>query len=148
MAPLVAGRRSARPDLRAEKTLLRGGVQRLAAMDEVGRGSLAGPVSVGVVVVTATIGRVPAGLRDSKLLTPAARTALIAPIRRWTHEYAVGHASSVEIDAVGILGGLRLAGLRALAQLATPLMRSCWTAITTTWRAVAGYPFTPGSRVT
>ncbi len=108
-----------RPDLRTEKSLLRAGVERLAAIDEVGRGSLAGPVTVGVVVLTASIGRVPAGLRDSKLLTPAARAALVSPIRRWVREFAVGHASSVEIDSVGIIGGLRLAALRALAQLAT-----------------------------
>jgi len=57
-----------RPNLRVEKELLRTGtgVLRLAAMDEVGRGALAGPVTVGVVVVTAAIGRVPPGLRDSK----------------------------------------------------------------------------------
>jgi ribonuclease HII len=123
--PLIPVRRSAkvevptgkRPDLRTEKTLLRGGIQRLATMDEVGRGSLAGPVSIGVVVVTPSIGRVPPGLRDSKLLTPAARTALVTPIRRWVREYAVGHATSDEIDDVGIIGGLRLAALRALAQL-------------------------------
>src|SRR6478736_5445294 len=110
-----------RPNLRVEKELLRTGtgVLRLAAMDEVGRGALAGPVSVGVVVVTATIGRVPPGLRDSKLLTPAARDALVGPVRRWVPEFAVGHASSIEIDLFGILGGLRLAALRALAALGT-----------------------------
>jgi ribonuclease HII len=85
----------------------------------VGRGSLAGPVSIGVVVVTPAIGRVPQGLRDSKLLSPAARTALLDPIRRWVREHAVGHATCDEIDSVGILGGLRLAALRALAQLGT-----------------------------
>ncbi len=97
---------------------MRTGVVRLAAMDEVGRGALAGPVSVGVVVVTPAIGRVPVGLADSKLLTPAAREALIRPIRRWVAEFAVGHASSAEIDAVGIIGGLRLAAQRGLAALA------------------------------
>ncbi len=108
-----------RPDLRTEKTLMRGGIGRLAAMDEVGRGALAGPVTVGVVVVTPAIGRVPPGLRDSKLLTPAARNALVRPIRRWVPEFAVGHASSIEIDLFGILGGLRLAAMRALAALDT-----------------------------
>src|SRR6185437_7615218 len=77
------GAAGSRPHLRFEKELMRGGVARLAAMDEVGRGALAGPVSVGVVVVTARIGRVPAGLKDSKLLTPAAREALVPSIRRW-----------------------------------------------------------------
>jgi ribonuclease HII len=110
-----------RPDLRVEKDLLRSGCGRLAAMDEVGRGALAGPVTVGVVVVTAGIGRVPAGLRDSKLLTPAARQQLIAPVRRWAVEWAVGHASPAEIDAFGIMTCLRLAARRALAQLSGPV---------------------------
>ena len=110
-----------RPHLRLEKELLRGGVQRLAAMDEVGRGALAGPVSVGVVVVTARIGRVPAGLKDSKLLSPQAREMLLPAVRRWAGEFAVGHASPAEIDSVGIIGALRLAGRRALAQLSVPV---------------------------
>jgi ribonuclease HII len=110
-----------RPDLRVEKQILRDGCTRLAAMDEVGRGALAGPVTVGVVVVTAGIGRVPMGLRDSKLLTPAARDALVTPVRRWAGEWAVGHASPAEIDRFGIMTGLRMAGLRALAQLSSPV---------------------------
>ncbi|WP_229673774.1 ribonuclease HII [Nakamurella endophytica] len=104
-----------------EKSLLRDGCVRLAAMDEVGRGALAGPVSVGVVVVTGGIGRVPAGLKDSKLLTPAAREALVPTIRRWAREFAVGHASAEEIDAIGIIAALRLAARRALSALAGPV---------------------------
>jgi ribonuclease HII len=110
-----------RPNLRLEKELLRGGTMRLAAMDEVGRGALAGPVTVGVVVVTATIGRVPPGLADSKLLTPAAREKLVTPIRRWVTEYAVGHASPAEIDSIGIIAALRTAGQRALRALSGPV---------------------------
>jgi len=112
---------SSRPHLRLEKELLRAGCARLAAMDEVGRGALAGPVSVGVVVVTPAIGRVPPGLKDSKLLTPQARESLLPAVRRWAGEFAVGHASPAEIDTVGIIGALRLAGRRALAQLAGPV---------------------------
>lgn len=107
-----------RPSLRFEKSLLRNGCLRLAAMDEVGRGALAGPVTIGVLVITERIGRVPDGLRDSKLLTPGARESLIDPVRRWSRgEYAVGHASAVEIDAIGIMAALRAAARRALAQL-------------------------------
>jgi ribonuclease HII len=90
----------------------------VAGMDEVGRGALAGPVSVGVVVVDETTGRLPRGLRDSKLLTPAAREALCEPVRRWSVASAVGHASPEEIDGRGIIAALRLAGMRALATLA------------------------------
>ena len=117
----MATPRGVRPDLRVEKELLRSGALRLAAMDEVGRGALAGPVSVGVVVVTGGIGRVPAGLKDSKLLTPAVRQQLVGPVRRWVGEYAVGHASPEEIDRWGIIAALRAAGRRALAQLAGPV---------------------------
>lgn len=114
--PAKAGGRpvGSRPDLRLEKKLLKSGVVRLAAMDEVGRGALAGPVSVGVVLVTAEIGRVPPGLRDSKLLTAQARQSLIQPIRRWVGAFGVGHATAAEIDEVGIMAALRLAGRRAL----------------------------------
>jgi len=112
---------ASRPQLRYEKQLLRSGLTRLASMDEVGRGALAGPVTVGVMVVTATIGRVPAGLKDSKLLTPRVREILLPVIQRWAGEYAVGHASPAEIDTVGIMGALRLAGRRALAQLPHPV---------------------------
>ena len=117
-APAPTGRR---PNLRFEKQLLHGGITRLAAMDEVGRGALAGPVTVGVVVVTATIGRVPPGLADSKLLTPAARERLVTPVRRWATEYAVGHSSPAEIDSTGIIAALRTAGQRALAALSGPV---------------------------
>ncbi len=112
---------NARPHLRLEKELLRGDCVRLAAMDEVGRGALAGPVSVGVVVVTTRIGRVPPGLKDSKLLTPLARESLLPAVRRWAREFAVGHAGPGEIDAIGIIAALRLAGRRALAQLDGPV---------------------------
>ncbi|MBO0610020.1 ribonuclease HII [Myceligenerans salitolerans] len=83
-------------------------------MDEVGRGALAGPVSVGVVVIDARTRTAPQGLADSKLLTPAAREALVPRVRRWALASAVGHASAAEIDAHGIIAALRLAGRRAL----------------------------------
>ena len=109
------------PTLRVERTLLRSGHLLLAAVDEVGRGALAGPASVGIVLVDAGVRTAPAGLRDSKLLSPAAREALVPRIRRWALAYAVGHAGPDEVDSVGILGALRLAALRALAALpATP----------------------------
>jgi ribonuclease HII len=88
-------------------------------MDEVGRGALAGPVAVGVVIVDvgALARRAPAGLRDSKLLTPVQRQALVSRIDRWVLAHAVGQASAQEIDAIGILGALRRAGERALTQI-------------------------------
>ena len=86
-------------------------------MDEVGRGALAGPVSVGVVVIDEECRSAPTGVRDSKLLTPAAREAMVPRIRRWSLAHAVGHAWPEEIDGIGIMAALRLAGLRALEQV-------------------------------
>jgi ribonuclease HII len=109
--------RSGRPSLRVERELQRAGHRVLAGMDEVGRGALAGPVSVGVVVIDETCRSAPAGVRDSKLLTPAARGAMVPRLQRWALAHAVGHALPAEIDRVGIIAALRLAGRRALAQL-------------------------------
>lgn len=110
--------RSKAPTRSFEKELLGRGHALVAGMDEVGRGALAGPVSVGVVVVDAATGRVPAGLRDSKLLAPAARVRLREPILRWCVAGAVGHADADEVDRYGIIAALRLAGNRAFAALA------------------------------
>ena len=112
-------RRGARPapNLRVEKRLLREGHRAVACIDECGRGALAGPASVGVVVVDATTPRIPVGLRDSKLLSPAVRLELVPRIEAWAVASAVGHASALEVDEVGITGALRLAALRALATL-------------------------------
>lgn len=112
-AVVRAGRST--PHLRHERGLLREGATLVAGMDEVGRGSLAGPVSVGVVVVAASTRSAPQGVADSKLLTPLARAALLPALRRWGVARAVGHASSAEIDRLGIIAALRLAGTRALA---------------------------------
>ncbi len=115
--PPAARRASRSPSLRVERALQRDGYRLLAGMDEVGRGALAGPVSVGVVLIDDHCRSAPTGVRDSKLLTPQAREAMVPRIRRWCAGHAVGHASSDEIDAVGIIAALRLAGTRALAQL-------------------------------
>jgi ribonuclease HII len=109
---------STAPSLRFERELLRTrGVRWLASIDEVGRGALGGPVTVGVVLVDLETPSAPTGVRDSKLLSPAARVRLVPRLQRWAPAWAVAHASAEEIDAVGILRALRLAGERAFAQL-------------------------------
>lgn len=106
--------RSRKPSLRVERQLQRDGHRVLAGMDEVGRGALAGPVTVGVVLIDETCRSAPTGVKDSKLLTPAAREAMVPRIQRWCLDYGVGHASPEEIDAIGIIAALRMAGTRAL----------------------------------
>lgn len=91
----------------------------VGGMDEVGRGALAGPVTVGLAVVgAATPEAFPAGLADSKLLSARRREDLVGPCRQWLEDWALGSSTPGEIDAHGIVGALRLAGLRALAQVA------------------------------
>lgn len=86
-----------------------------AGVDEVGRGALAGPVAVGVVASSRNCGRPPAGIADSKVLSPASRRALVRPIRSWAAACAVGWASPDEIGTFGLTTALRLAALRALS---------------------------------
>jgi ribonuclease HII len=110
---------STAPTLRVEKRLLRAGHERVGCIDEVGRGALGGPATVGVVVVDGAVRRPLAGVRDSKLLRPAARHDLVPRIERWAAASAVGHAGAAEVDEYGIVGALRLAAHRALAALPT-----------------------------
>lgn len=86
-------------------------------VDEVGRGALAGPVCVGAVAVGVRMGEPPAGLTDSKKLSPRRREALVVPIKAWALGTAVGWATPAEIDESGIIGALRLAGRRAIREV-------------------------------
>ena len=106
------------PDLIREAGLLAAGHNFVAGCDEVGRGALAGPVSVGIVVVDGACGPPPAGIRDSKALTARRREELAPAVRSWARAGAVGHAAPEEIDALGIVAALRVAARRALAALA------------------------------
>nr|WP_309811889.1 ribonuclease HII [Pseudarthrobacter sulfonivorans] len=89
----------------------------MAGVDEVGRGALAGPVSVGIAVVDLHTQKPLSGVRDSKLLSPAERERLEPLVRSWSVASAVGHASAHEIDALGIIAALRLAGTRAWLEI-------------------------------
>jgi ribonuclease HII len=104
---------SAAPTLDYERRFRSSGARLLAGIDEVGRGALAGPVSVGIAVVDLQQQKLLADVRDSKLLKVADRERLVPLVRDWSVASAVGHASANEIDALGIIGALRLAGNRA-----------------------------------
>lgn len=105
------------PTLRLERRLLRDGVLLLGCADEVGRGALCGPVTIGMVAIDLTTRTAPRGVRDSKLVTPKMREKLVPRIQRWAVASGVGHASAEEIDRYGITAGLRLAGHRALVEM-------------------------------
>lgn len=109
--------RDTAPTLAYERSLLGSQYGYVIGMDEVGRGALAGPVSVGVAAIGSQTAEPPVGLRDSKLIRPALREQLVPLVQQWAVASAVGHASAAEIDEHGIIGGLRLAGMRALGAL-------------------------------
>ena len=108
------------PTLELERTLAAQGYDVIVGFDEVGRGSLAGPVMVGATAIWArdlpTL-TVPEGVADSKMLTEHRREAIFHPLRRWCASSAVGQASNTEIDEWGITYALGVAALRALDEL-------------------------------
>jgi ribonuclease HII len=108
-----------RPTLDFENNLFSRGAKLIAGMDEVGRGCLAGPVSVGVAVISIENINPPENLADSKLLTHEQREELLPLVKTWVKDFAVGHASNDEIDEIGLTRALRRAGRRALVQLVT-----------------------------
>lgn len=91
------------------------GLGLVAGVDEVGRGSLAGPV-VAAAVILRPLASLP-GLDDSKRLTPARRASLVPRIRAEALAWSVASASAGEIDAVGIVEATFRAMRRALAGL-------------------------------
>jgi len=85
------------------------GLPLIAGADEVGRGPLAGPVVAAAVILPPEC-RLP-GLRDSKRLTPEARTALDIEIRSRALAFAVKELGPRHIERLGILA----ASLKAMA---------------------------------
>lgn len=116
----VARRRVERED--AERERVRGmyalqhelgGDGVIVGVDEVGRGSLAGPLTVGAVVLPDD--PVIWGINDSKQLTPAHREALAATIAEVAVAIGIAHVEPASIDAVGMASALRHAMAAAIA---------------------------------
>ena len=107
------------PSLSLEQTLFDSGAKYVLGIDEVGRGSVAGPVAVGISVIDSTklAQPWPAKLRDSKLISEKVREELFEPTGSWVSQWAVGMASAQEIDSCGIVWSLEAAAKRAFDQL-------------------------------
>jgi ribonuclease HII len=93
------------------------GYHHIVGIDEAGRGTWAGPVVAGAVCLPlerADLLITLRGVRDSKQMTPRQRMRLAETIRTQARAWAVGSASSAEVDQVGIVGATRLAMRRAL----------------------------------
>lgn len=99
-----------------ERDVRRSGVELIAGVDEVGRGSLAGPV-VACAVIMPPAPRAMPGVDDSKALTARARVRLARRIQERALAVSLGAASAREIDRYNIYHASVLAMRRALARL-------------------------------
>ena len=84
----------------------------IAGTDEVGRGSLAGPVVAAAVILKSKI----ANLQDSKSLSPKKRECLSEEILNNSY-YGFGIISNIKIDQINILNASLLAMKRAILNL-------------------------------
>ena len=104
--------------LNFEKRAWASGVQFVAGVDEVGRGSLFGPVVAAAVILDPAY-RI-RGLRDSKLLPAERREELALLIRQHSIAWTVAAVDSARIDQINIYQASRLAMLHAVQQLTPP----------------------------
>ena len=107
------------PTLERENALLARGYPTVIGCDEVGRGPLAGPVVVGLVVWNSGVTSWPEGLCDSKAVTEKRRPEMALAIRDTFPLVAIGEASALEIDESGIVRALATAVIRGLRSLAS-----------------------------
>ncbi|MBW4962714.1 ribonuclease HII [Sulfitobacter sp. CW3] len=105
------------PDFEFESDAYTRGYMRVAGVDEVGRGPLAGPVTAAAVVLDPS--RIPDGLNDSKKLSKKARERLYEEIMQ-VADVSIAHASVAEIEELNILRASHLAMVRALDGLKQP----------------------------
>ncbi len=98
--------------LEFERALLAQG-EIVVGVDEVGRGALAGPMTVGAVAICSASDP-PEGLNDSKLLSASQRESLVEPLRLWATSWSLGSVSAIEIDAWGLRLALAVAATRAI----------------------------------
>jgi len=95
----------------------------LVGIDEVGRGPLAGPVAVGVLVMKENL-KIFGKIRDSKKLSVKQREEwfkiICAERQRGALDFSVSFISHITIDKSGLAWALRTAIARSLARLAIP----------------------------
>ena len=92
--------------------------QKVGGLDEVGWGSLAGPIiSVVAVFRASDLALLPHGVRDSKKTTDIQRSMLYLPLCRAACDVGIGHAWPWEIDSLGPMPSLQLSYKRALEDL-------------------------------
>lgn len=100
---------------RYEKQAWQAGAQFIAGVDEVGRGSLFGPVVAAAVILDPNY-RI-RGLRDSKLIARNTREELAGRIKEHCLGWSIGSVAAAKIDEINIYQASRLAMLQAVISL-------------------------------
>ena len=109
------------PSFAEEKLLEAQGYQRIAGIDEAGRGALAGPVIAAAVILPCRIDAPWLNLvKDSKQLSPATRELLFHHIHEIAISVGIGMATNEVIDTQGVIKATRLAMKLAIDQLSPP----------------------------
>lgn len=102
-----------------EQALRYYGFQRIAGVDEVGRGALFGPVVAAAVILPECMDELAeAGLKDSKQLVREQREELDLKIRAMALSVSVAEVDAATIDRVNIYQASRIAMLEAVLGLA------------------------------
>lgn len=105
------------PTLEIERELFGAGCDAVIGCDEVGRGAIAGPVTVAAAAIIPYVGAWPAGLRDSKMLSDSRRHALFEPVGRWVRAWSAASIDAERIDAEGIVACLRAAAVTSVGRV-------------------------------
>ncbi|MBN4064288.1 ribonuclease HII [Dehalococcoides mccartyi] len=107
-----------RPNYSIELEIANGSSLYIAGVDEVGRGTLAGPVVAGAAILPGPVPSEYANIvNDSKLLSAAQREKAYEWLITWCVSYGVGACTAGEIDSMGIVPATRQAMARAVAEL-------------------------------
>ncbi len=104
-------------ELTLERSLAAQGFLRVAGVDEVGRGPLAGPVVCAAVILPLEEEKRIIGIDDSKKLSAKKREALAEQIRAAARAYAIAEVDAATIDEINILQATRLCMKRAVDML-------------------------------
>lgn len=104
-------------ELTLERSLAAQGFLRVAGVDEVGRGPLAGPVVCAAVILPLEEEKRVLGIDDSKKLSAKKREALAEQIRAAARAYAIAEVDAATIDEINILQATRLCMKRAVDML-------------------------------
>lgn len=104
------------PTLKIEKKLWKAGYSYVCGLDEVGRGSFAGPVCVGAVIFPKNCFLID-GIADSKLLKPTERKRLDKLIKEYAVAWSVSEVGVPIINKVGIGKAAQMAFRKAIKSL-------------------------------